>query len=178
LQANADVLRAIAKKDLETNGTKLILLSRSGKLFTDTELDNIATFIYERSRAFDIVRAVNMVMTDIFISFESVLKPSVLLDEIYVSAADAIANLIDYATWSTQQLVDDDVLVEVKKVGDFKDIDLSTFLLIAFQNGVQVGQGTVNFIDSLPRFARLKITNSETHEEKDLVLSQSSITIV
>ena len=176
MQADANVMRAIARKDSSTDGVKVFLASRNGAAFTGGQLATIKAFIEARQRAFDTATAVNMDMTDIFVSFTTVLMPGATLVGAYVKAADAIGNFLDYATWLVEtKVVDDDILAELKKLAELKDIDLATFSVTATKAGNPAGSGTITLSDSLPRFARLKITNQETAEVKDLVLEQLAV---
>jgi hypothetical protein len=177
--SNANVLRTIAEKNFSTDGVKILVRSRNAADFTQQELDNIAGNVEIYSRSFEPVTVENMVMTDITISFIAVLKTGVTLQSAYVQAADTIANFIDYALWDYDKiLTDDDVIEQLLKITDIQDIDLSSFSLTAQKDGQPAGSGSITFIKSLPRFARLAITNSTDSELLDYTVSQSAIKII
>jgi hypothetical protein len=176
---DSDVLRCIAQKDPTTGGVILTLVSRSGAFLTDTELANIATLVYNQSRAFDTVTCVNMVLTDISVSISSVMQPGTVLANTYVETADTLADLMDYSAWDPSNTLDADaVLVALKNISDYQDIDLTTFTLTATKGGNPAGSETISFNNSLPRLARLRIINSVTNETLDYVLQQEALNII
>ena len=174
--AEENVLRAIARKDTDTEGIKIIVTSRSGLSFTEPELEAIQTYIEDNCRAFETITVVNMVMTDIFVNFKAYVKPGNTMDAVYSRTADVIANFLDYGSWNSEDDVrDDDILIEIKKVSAFRDIDLSNYSVTATKDGDPAGSGTIPLFESLPRFSRLKIINIETGESIDEVLKNLAV---
>lgn len=163
VEADIRVSRAIAKKDGSTGGVKLLIATRSGSTLESSELNSIASYVSDRARAFLTVTAVNMVMTDIFVSIDAVLRPGTSLQNLYIRTADRLANFIDYGRWDiNRKLVDDELLVEIRKLRAYIDIDLSTFSVIATKDGQPAGSKNITFVDSLPRLARLRINSVDS----------------
>jgi hypothetical protein len=176
--SDANVLRTIAKKDFTTDGVKILVRSRNAVDFTAPELSAIGVDVALYSRSFETITVENMDMTDITITFRVTLKTGATLESVYVQAADVIANYLDYATWKTDKILYDAVIIEeLLKINDIQDIDLVTFTLTAQKNAQPAGSGTITFIESLPRLARLSITNVADNTMIDYTLSQASIIV-
>jgi uncharacterized phage protein gp47/JayE len=175
VRGNEKTLRSTSIKD---NSGKIIVYvaTRSGELLTETELANLATYIYDRSKAFDTVECQNMVMTDIFVNYEAFLPSEINIDSYYVAIADVISNYLDYAVWKIEdKIIDDDILVKIKSVNQTIDIDLSTFTVEASKSGVFDNSKVITLNNSLPRFARLRFKDTNSNTIKDIVLSSYPI---
>ncbi len=176
MDADDQVLRAIARKDTDTGGIKVIVTSRSGLSFDQEELDAIQSVIEDNCRAFETITVVNMVLTDIFVNFKAYIRPGNTMESVYTRTADVIADFLDYGSWnSADDVRDDDILIEIKKISAFRDIDLSNYAVTASKDGDPAGSGTIPLFESLPRFARLKIINIETGDSMDVVLNNLAI---
>jgi uncharacterized phage protein gp47/JayE len=189
VRGNVKVLKSLAKKILLTGGTRIYVATRSGEELTDVELINLATYIYDRSRAFDTIECVNMVMTDIFVNFECALPPDVVLADYYRQVADALADYLDYSKWNPDDMIiDDSILTVIKAIDMNVDIDLNIFTVEASKSSfgaggfgetpfgdASAGSKRITLIDSLPRFARLGIKDAVSNETIDYVLSSYPI---
>ncbi len=176
VRGNNKVLRSIAKKNILTDGVQIHIATRSGEGLSAGELTALATYIYDRSRAFDTVDCVNMVMTDIFVDLECALPPDITLEDYYNQVANALADYFDYSKWNTDDsIIDDDLLVIIKAIDTDVDIDLSTFMVEASKNSVFFDSKRIELIDSLPRFARLRIKDTILDETLDYVLNSYPI---
>ena len=163
VESDIRVSRTIALKDTDTDGVKILIATRSGAVLQEAELSDISDYITERARAFDTINCYNMEMTDIFVSLDAIIRPGVSLQSLYTRTADAIADYLDYGKWALdRKLVDDDLLVELKKIRDYRDIDLATFSVSAFKGGTPAGSKNITFVNSLPRLARLRINQIDS----------------
>lgn len=188
VRGNSKVLKSLAKKIPLTDGVKVSVATRSGEELTDQELIDLATYIYDRSRAFDTVECANMAMTDIFINYECALPSDVVLTDYYTQIANVLADYLDYAVWNPEDMVvDDSLLAIIKAVNKDADIDLNTFSVSATRGGFgeggfgeipvgsDAGSKRITLIDSLPRFARLAIKETVTNTTIDYILSSYPI---
>ena len=176
VSGNAKVLRSIAKKIPLTDGTRIYVATRSAEALSGAELTALETYIEDRSKGFDTVECLNVVMTDIFISYECVLPPDAVLADYYRQVADALANWLDYAIWDiNNKIIDDDAVVKIKAVNEDIDIDLNTFVLEASKNGSFDSSKRITLVDSWPRLARLSIKDTVTNTTVDYVLSSYPI---
>jgi uncharacterized phage protein gp47/JayE len=189
VRGNSKVLRAVAKKIPLSNGTRIYIATRSGEELTDQELSDLSIYIYDRSRAFDVVECLNMLLTDIFINYECYLPPDVVLADYYQQVADTLAGYLDYSKWNpSDMVVDDNILVEIKSVNMNVDVHLDTFTVEASKGGfgvggfgevgageIFVGSKRITLVDSLPRFARLKIKDISTDNTVDYLLNSYPI---
>jgi uncharacterized phage protein gp47/JayE len=176
VRGNVKVLRSLAKKIPLTDGTNIYVATRSMESLSGAELTNLQTYIYDRSRAYDTIVCLNMVMTDIFISFECVIPPDVVLADYYRQVADALADWLDYAIWDmTEKVIDDDAVVKIKAVNEDIDIDLDTFALEASKSGSFDSSKRITLVDSYPRLARLSIKDTVSGTTLDYVLSSYPI---
>lgn len=189
VRGNAKVLKSLAKKIPLTDGIRINVATRSGEELTDMELSNLATYVYDRSRAFDTIECINMIMTDIFINYECVLPSDVILADYYIQIANILADYLDYSAWNpNDMIIDDNILTLIKSVNKDVDIDLNTFTVEASKGGyglggfgevpagdTSAGSKRITIVDSLPRFARLKIKETMIDETVDYVLSSYPI---
>lgn len=188
VRGNAKVLRSLAKKISLTDGVRIYVATRNGEELTDQELTDLATYIYDRSRAFDTIECQNMAMTDIFINYECALPSDVVFADYYTQVANAASDYLDYTVWNLNDIIiDDNVFEKIKGVNMNADIDLDTFSLSATKGGAgeggigeipagsDAGSKRITLIDSLPRFARLKIKETVTNTIIDYVLSSYPI---
>lgn len=178
IAANENILRSVAKRNLDVGGITVYVLSRSGALFTSGELADIKAYIELHAKAFVTATVANMVMTDIFVSYECRLKPTATLQEHYVDVADAIATYLNFALWVYENLLYDDRIADVIiEQSTLSDLDLSSLSVVATKGGVSAGSATIAFTDSLPRLARLSIKDLDTGTTLDYVLQQLSIEV-
>lgn len=176
VQGNAKVVRVIVKHIPLTNTITINVATRSGELLTSPELTALATAIGNKTRAFDTIEVLNVVPSDIYVSFTCALPSDITLRDYYTQVADALANYLDYGKWNPENAVlDDDVLVKIKAVNNKADIDLTSFYVEGSKTNVVYATKKITFTDSFPRFARLKITDSQTATTIDYVLSSYPI---
>ncbi len=99
IRGNLKVLKSLVKKTPLTSGTSIYVATPAEKN-SGTELTDLATYIYDRSKSFDTIECLNMVMTDIFINYECILPSDVTLSDYYIQVANALADYLDYSTWN------------------------------------------------------------------------------
>ena len=176
VRGNSSVLRAIAIKNPAADGIIIYIATRSGESLSNTDLTNLAAYVYARSKAFDTIICQNMVMTDIFISYQCALPAGIVPADYYTQVAEAIANYLDYSSWDIDDTItDDNLFVQVNAVNKNVDIDLDSFIVQASLNSVPYESKTINLVNSLPRFARLQITDTISSTVIDYVLSSYPI---
>lgn len=178
IEANANVLRAVAQRDPTTSGVKVIVASRNGAAFSGGDLTAIADYITARTRSFDTIAVVNMILTEITVSFTCTVKPGVNVLAFYVKVADAIANILDYSQWDfNTTLIDDTLLEAILQLSDLADLSIPTFIMSGTYDGGSPMIATINFTNSLPQFVHLKITELSTSTTIDLAVNQLPIAI-
>jgi hypothetical protein len=162
------VLRALALRDTNTRGVRIVLAKDSGATYSDGTLSTIATGIAAQSRGADIVTCENISFTGITVSYSTYLPSGADPYAIFRAIADAIANYLDFRTWAWgQSVTDDNLLAVIKGVANTGDIDLTTFTVNGALADASVGS------ESLPRFVSLTITDTRTSTTVGNSLTQS-----
>ena len=170
LETDASVLRALVIPDLTNDGVEVILIRRSGAAYEDGRLTSIAASIYLKQRAFNGVRCSNVSFTGITIAFTTALEPDATLTDVYTRVADALANFLDFQKWGWGVKVQiADIVDVINSVSGVGDMVLATFAM----NGVLADA----LVDptSLPRFARLIITDTVSSTTKDITLDEGYV---
>ena len=177
IAGNSDVLRVIARRSEGAGaGIYIYVRSRSGADLSGGALTALETYIGNRSRSFFTITASNVAMTDIFVQFSCTLQPGITLQDLYIDVADKIADFLDFSTWDPEDhIIDDDILSIILNAQALKNLDIGTLTVTATKSAVPVGSGDITLIDSLPRLARVSITDTAGPTTLDLVLSHNSI---
>jgi uncharacterized phage protein gp47/JayE len=162
------VLRALALRDTNTRGVRIVLAKDSGATYSDDALTTIASGIAAQSRGADIVTCENISFTGISVAYSTYLPSGVAVSDVFRAVADAIANYLDFRTWAWGQgVADDSLLAVIKTVANGGDIDLATFTVNGALADASVGS------ESLPRFVNLSITDTRTSTTAGNSLTQS-----
>ena len=167
-ETDPTVLRALALRDTNTRGVRIVLAKDSGAAYSSGDLTAIAAGIADAQRSADVVTCENVSFTGITISYSTKLPVGVDLSGIFRAVADAIASYLDFRTWPFGQgVADDSLLAVIKGVANGGDIDLATFTVNGVLADAPVGS------ESLPRFVSLTITDTGTSTTEGNSLTQS-----
>lgn len=164
-QSNGDMLRAVPVLSSSAGVMGAGVLKRNGGTFTSAELLAMETYANARVRSYMTVDLDNITLTSVQVSAQITLDPDATLEAVYRTAADRLAQYLDFRKWQFGAPVDEAALLSiVRQTPGVASLVTSTFLPAA---DVEVGD------QSLPTLSSLSLQDLTTGNTINASLSET-----